>query len=632
MVSIVAPRLRNILTRQFSRIGLRPEVGMIPVAGIIGVLTAIAAVTFHELIKLLQVTLFQDRGADWLYGPGLWLLVVAPAGGGLAVGLITRYVLRSHGGHGMVDVIESVLRTRGFVKPISAVEKIVTSALTIGTGGSTGAEGPIVQIGAAISSGVGSLLAIPRHRMPLLVGCGTAAGVSSIFHCPIGGVFFTLEVILRDFSVRTLAPVVVASVVANVATYSIFEQIAGHPIFAHIGVDPYSAIFAVPKWVSKPEFNATWQQAIQFVVLGVICGLVGVALTRIMLAAERVFKPLDTLGPFRPALGGAIVGVTGVAFVLIFGRILHTYKPVPFHVFPMPAFFSDGYGVIRSMLDGSFGDHIASLGVVIGLLVCLLALKIFATAVTLASGGSGGVIAPALFLGAAAGQLMGAVMPVLGASPGHGPAFAIVGMGACLAAVVHAPLASMLILFELTVTPDVIVPAMLATVTAHGLARMVMSDSVYTLSLRQRGISPEAAQDMSSLRKYTIDHLKLLPITPLHAGDTARAAIAMSADTDQSSFVVLDGQGLYAGMVTGEELRPLLLDLEALPLVTIGDLMRTDIQPVRHTENLASLFDLFIRYNVDALPVGLEYNPMRTIGIVTREALLKHYQKHVNEQ
>ena len=632
MLSHIAPRLRVVVSRQMSRIGLRPEVGMIPVAALVGVLTSVAAVTFHELIKLLQQTVFQDRGAAWLYGPGLWLLVAAPAAGGLGVGLITRYLLRSKGGHGMVDVIESVLRTRGFVKPISAVEKIITSALTIGTGGSTGAEGPIVQIGAAISSGVGSLLAIPRHRMPLLVGCGTAAGVSSIFHCPIGGVFFTLEVILRDFSVRTLAPVVVASVVANVATYAIFDFMQRHAIFAHLGVDAYAAIFAVPKWDAKPEFATGTAQAMEFIVLGIVCGLVGVALTRAMLAGEKVFKPLDRLGPFRPALGGAIVGVTGVIFVLVFGWILHTDKPVPFHTFPMPAFFSDGYGVIRSMLDGSFGQQIPSVWIVICMLVCLVALKIFATSITLASGGSGGVIAPALFLGATSGELMGAVMPLVGGSSGHGPAFAIVGMGACLAAVVHAPLASMLILFELTVTPDVIVPAMLATVTAHGLARMVMTDSIYTLSLRHRGISPEAAQDMTSLRKFTIDHLKLLPIHPLHAGDTARQAIEQCIENDETSFVVLDKSGSYVGMVTDEELRPVMMDAEALPLVTIGDLMRTDIQPVRHTENLASLFDSFIRYNVDALPVGLEYNPKRTIGIVTREALLKHYQKHVNDQ
>jgi len=622
MFALLAARFKVILSRQLSRVGLRPEVGMIPIAGLIGVLTAMAAVTFHELIKLLVNVLFKDRGADWLYGPGLWLLVVAPAAGGLAVGLITRYLIRSHGGHGMVDVIESVLRTRGFVRPILAVEKILTSALTIGSGGSGGAEGPIVQIGAAISSGVGSMLAVPRHRMPLLVGCGTAAGISSIFHCPIGGVFFTLEVILRDFSVRTLAPVVVASVVANVATYSIFQ---------HIEPNSYAAIFAVPKWDAKPEFSLTTLSVVQFVILGLVCGLVGVALTRMMLAGEHAFKRLDKLGPFRPALGGAMVGVMGVLYVLSFGWILKTEKPVPFSVFPMPAFFSDGYGVVRSMLDGSFGQHIPSIAIVIGLLACLLALKLVATTITLTSGGSGGVIAPALFLGAAAGQLMGAVMPLLGANPGHGPAFAIVGMGACLAAIVHAPLASMLILFELTVTPDVIVPSMLAVITAHGLARMVMNDSVYTLSLRQRGISPEAAQDMTSLRKYTIDHLKLQPIHPLRPADTARQAIEQCIENDETSFVVLDPTGSYMGMVTDDELRPVMADPETLPLVTIGDLMRTDIPPVRHTENLASLFDLFVRYNVDALPVGLEYNPKRTIGIVTRDVLMKHYQKHIDE-
>ncbi|HEY0008458.1 MAG TPA: chloride channel protein, partial [Tepidisphaeraceae bacterium] len=152
MVSEFAVRFKVLAKRLLSRVGIREDTGLLPVAVLIGVLTAVAAVTFHELILLLVDNLYKRPGGAWLYGGGLWLLVVIPAAGGLCVGLISRFLLRSQGGHGVVDVIESVMRTRGFVRPITAIEKIITAAITIGTGGSTGAEGPIVQIGAAVSS------------------------------------------------------------------------------------------------------------------------------------------------------------------------------------------------------------------------------------------------------------------------------------------------------------------------------------------------------------------------------------------------------------------------------------------------------------------------------------------------
>ena len=612
-------RGKVLFRRSMLRVGLPPELGLIALAALIGVLTSIASIAFHQLIETIRDRLYVHGGMQ-LYEGRLWLLIAFPAAGGLFTGLFARYVMRGGaGGHGVVDVIESVIRTRGFVSPASAIEKMFTAAVTIGTGGSTGAEGPIIQIGAGISSAVGQLFAISRQRMPLLVGCGTAAGISSIFHCPMGGVMFTLEVILRDFSATTLVPVVVASIVANVATYAIFEKF-----------DPnqYHAIFAIPQELLKPDFTINAFGVVQFVMLGVLCGTVGVGLTRAMLAGEQWFRPFKWMGPFRPAFGAGLMGVIGVAYVLVFGRLLeHGHKPLPFDVYPMPAFFGDGYGVIRAMLSGDLGHYVQP-GVLVALLLTLPLLKIVATTCTLSSGGAGGVIAPALFLGAVTGSLLGVVSPHLGGSTNQGPSFAIVGMGACLAAVVHAPLASILILFELTLSPGVIVPAMLATVTAHGLARAVMPDSIYTLTLRQRGLSPEAAQDMSILRKYTIDHLKLEPIVPLVTSDPAQRVIDLASDSDRTNYVVVDPAGGFRGVVTGHEIRLMLLDTPAVPLMTVSEIMRDDVKPVRHTENLQTLFDLFLQYDIDAIPVGLEYDPNRTIGIVTRDALLQHYHRH----
>lgn len=601
-------------------LGVREDVLLNPVAVVIGLLTAVLAVAFHQLIEVLKHRLYENRSSESLYGNGLWMLVAIPAAGGLVVGLVTRFVLRTKEGHGVVDVIESVMRTRGFVRPVTAIEKILTSAITIGSGGSCGAEGPIIQIGAAVSSAVGRFLSISRHRMPLLVGCGVAAGISSIFHAPIGGVLFTLEIILHDFSVRTFVPVVVASVVANVATQALMGYIDPHG---------YQAIFWAPAHLFGSDFSVSWAQAVQFALLGVMCGVVGATQTKLMTLGERAFAPMKVLGPARPMVGGAILGLMGVAYVVVFSHLLHAPKPIPFDQYPMPAFFGDGYGVIQSILQGSFGEGM-SVKMTVTLLLSLIVLKLLGTTVTLCSGGSGGVIAPSLLLGATSGLLVGITLRGMGVTSALPEAMALVGMGAVLAAVVHAPLASILIVFELTQSPGVIVPAMLTVVVAHGMARILIRDSVYTSGLRQRGLTPEAA-DMSMLRKFAIDHLPLLPILPLRHTDPIQRALDLSAETDRVHFVVTDPAGAYMGMLTSTEIRQVLIDDAAIPLLTVGEVMRTDVHPVRHTDNLAHLFEKFVHHDVEALPVGLDADPTRTIGIVTRDSLMKHYQKRLRE-
>ncbi|HEY7117447.1 MAG TPA: chloride channel protein, partial [Tepidisphaeraceae bacterium] len=209
-------RVRVLANRLFSRMGMGEGSFLLVVAVLIGIITSAAAVAFHELILWIRGILYERLGPRVdLYGKGIVFLVILPALGGLAVGLILRYVVRAREGHGIVDVLEMVLRSKGNIRAAVAVEKIVTSGITIGSGGSAGAEGPIVQIGASIASGLGQLFRLTRISMPVLIGCGSAAGISAIFNSPIGGVLFTLEVILLDFSVRTFTPVVVASVVAN---------------------------------------------------------------------------------------------------------------------------------------------------------------------------------------------------------------------------------------------------------------------------------------------------------------------------------------------------------------------------------------------------------------------------------
>ena len=522
-----AARLRGAITRRLTRFGFREDSFLLVLAVFVGVITAAASVGFHELILLVRDMLYSNTGEAALYhGLGLSLLIVFPAAGGLVVGFVSKYLFRVREGHGIVDVMESVVTTSGFQSPLVALEKIVTAGVTIGSGGSAGAEGPIVQIGAGIASGIGQFFRVARSQMPVLIGCGSAAGISAIFNAPFGGVLFTLEVILQDFSIRAFTPVVVASVIAQVSELLLF-QLIHH-------TQEFHPIFAVSPDAIRGGEALRWGQVGNFVLLGLICGLVGVALTRLMYKTEQLFNGLRIPKVFKPAAGGVILGVMGILYILILGRfMLGVPKPVQFSVYPMPSFFGDGYGFIEQLLSPSYyTSHAVDAEKILVLLGCLCGIKIISTCVTLGSGGSGGVIAPSLFLGGTAGAVMGMVLQQLHVFHTVRPEeYALVGMGAALAAVVHAPLASILICFEVTEDYKVMVPAMLACVVATATARVLYTDSIYTLSLRLRGVRTGERADRGILRQLRVEDVTLEPASVVRAGEPFQKVLELSAAT-----------------------------------------------------------------------------------------------------
>jgi len=625
-LSSAGAHLRVLSGRALVRLGLREESFLLVLAVLVGVITATAAVAFHELIVLIRTLLYERTNAHVpLYGAGIVLLIALPALGGLVVGLVSTYVVRAREGHGVVDVMESVARSSGFIRPGVAVEKILTSAVTIGSGGSAGAEGPIVQIGAAIAAGVGSLFRVARPHMPLLIGCGSAAGISAIFNAPIGGVLFTLEVILRDFSLRTFTPVVLASVIANVTTQAIFRVIHDAP--------EYKAIFALPPEIVGRHVTRDWGQVGTFILLGTVCGLVGVTLTKLMYRSEALFGGMRLPRALRPALGGALLGVMGVAYVMIFGWLmLKTDKPFTFQHYPMPAFFGDGYGVIQQLLTPAFYAQ-PHTGAFLLLLAFLVGAKIVATCLTLSSGGSGGIIAPSLFLGAVTGAGLGLNLAWLRpGAPGVMPeVYALVGMGAVLAAVVHAPLASILIVFELTKDDKIILPAMLACIFATASARLVLPDSIYTLGLRRRGVRLGAAVDETLLRRLTVEQVDLEPATVVAMSDHFQRVLDLVSLTSASAFAVVDDKGTYAGMVVADDIQTALLAREAIPLLLVRDAMRPGVPLVRTSDDLAAALDAFARYDVDHLPVSVASAPTKVIGLISRAALMRRYQRGLTE-
>lgn len=616
-LKLAPTRVRVLSTRALSRLGFREDSFLIVLAVLIGMITAGAAVAFHEIIDITRNLLYQRVG-ERLYDRWLVMLIAWPALGGLAVGLISRYVFRAREGHGIVDVMESVIRSSGFIRPLVAIEKIITSGITIGTGGSAGAEGPIVQIGAAIASGTGQLFRISRQQMTIVIGCGAAAGISAIFDAPMGGLLFTLEVILQDFSIANMTPVVVASVIANVATKAIFQRLLHRP---------GNAIFALT--YDRPTFHLDWLQIQNFVILGLVCGLIGVTMTRLMYYAEKRFHRVPVPATIRPAVGGAMLGVLGIGYVLLFGRAFGRLKPVDFSVYPAPAFYGDGYGFIQTLFSGDFYRH-ADVWFWLGLLTFLVVAKLVGTCLTLGSGGSGGIIAPSLFLGATAGGAMGFMMKVVGlfdVSRVYPEAYAIVGMGAVLAAIVHAPLASILIVLELTYNPALVLPAMLAVVVATGTARLIYPDSIYTSVLRLRGIRFGPTGDVTVLHRLTVEQISLEPVSAVTFETPLQRLLDRTAETGVSDFVVVDQSGGYVGMIVADDIRTALIEREAVPLLVAGEIVRPDLPIVRSTDDLASVLDAFAKYEVSRLPVSLATNTHRIIGLISRTALMQRYHQ-----
>lgn len=623
MVSALADlliRVRVLVNRLSARLGFGENGFLVILAVLIGIVTAGAAVSFHELIRLIRERLYGAVSEHALYGSRLWLLAAFPAAGGLVVGLANLLFSRGKGGHGVVDVMETVTRASGWLRPGAALETLLTSAITIGTGGSAGAEGPIVQIGAAISSGFGRAFALARPHVPVLIGCGTAAGISAVFDAPIGGVIFTLEVILYDFSIRAFAPIVLASVIANVTTRAIFQHLQP-------GVD--NAIFFVPQSVGTAQ-NLNWPSLPNFVVLGLLCGGVGVTLTKLMYRTEELFRRLPLPRALKPAAGGAALGMLGMSYVVIFGwLLLDRLKPIDYYA--MPAFFGDGYRVIQQLFAASFYEQWdpAKLALVLAFLVMA---KLVGTCLTLGSGGSGGIIAPSLFLGATSGALLGLALQQLGFSAGVEIGFyALVGMGAVLAAVVHAPLAAILILFEVTQQRGVILPAMLASVVATATARLIFRDSIYTLSLRRRGVTVGTNSDLRILRRMTVDQVELDPVTAVKLDTPFEHLVKLTAESGAGDFVVFDRAGNYTGLVTADDVRAGLLEPEAIPLLLAGEVVRPEVPCVRSGDDLASVLETFSRFEVSRLPVCAGNNPGHVIGLISRGALMRRYHRALTE-
>jgi CIC family chloride channel protein len=565
---------------------------MVGAAVMVGLAGALGAVLFRLLIRSVQAVAFE--GFDAL--PGVFIEGIAaethdpievarhlawywriaiPAIGGLLVGPLIYFFAREARGHGVPEVMKAVAIRGGVIRARVVAVKALASAVSIGTGGSVGREGPIVQIGSAFGSAVGQLFKLNTAAVRTLVACGAAAGISATFNAPIAGAIFAAEIIVGDFAVIQFTPIVISSVVASVITR---YAIGNHPAFV------------VPHYEIISPF-----ELLPYMIAGIVAGLVAVAFIRTLTASEILFEKVPMPEWSKAAVGGAVVGVVALS---------------------LPEIYGVGYTTISSALSGSLPA---------ALMAMLVVAKIFATSVTIGSGGSGGVFAPSLFMGAMAGGVVGHLVELYfpGATASSG-AYSLVTMGAVVAAATHAPVSAIIIIFELTQEIDIIPALMTACVISTLVSQLLYRDSIYTTKLRRQGIDFFETKDPNVLKGLFVRDVIVRDPVVIPASTNFKTVLDLVVQSAHSQFYVADAHGRYLGAISLLELRRLIYEQETLQHVVVaGDLVDSTHPTVTDEVDLSVVMKIFSSSHIDEIAVVDFDDPSRLVGTVLEKDVIE---------
>lgn len=553
---------------------------MVLVAVVIGLAGGLCAVGFRELIHLGQVVFWQtpEYTLEYIYALPWWWKIAAPAGGGLLVGSIVHFFAREAKGHGVPEVMEAVALRGGRIRPRVVIAKMFASGVCIASGGSVGREGPIVQIGSSLGSTVGQWLGVGERRLRTLVGCGAAAGIAGTFNAPVAGALFAVEIILGDFGVSQFSPIVISSVAATVVSR---HFLGNFPAFE---VPPYT--------LEHPN------ELFAYAALGLLAGLLALLFIRVLYGFEDIWDAIRLPTPIKAAAGGAIIGLIALWYPHIYGV---------------------GYEAINGALRGEL---------VWDLLLVLAFVKILSVSITIGSGGSGGVFAPSLFIGAMAGGLVGTVVHSVWPDATAGPgAYALVGMGAVVAAGTHAPITAILIIFELTSEYTIILPLMISCIIATLLATRLQKSSIYTLKLLRRGVDIYQGQHVNVLRHLVVGDVMRDDFILVRPEERLMPVISQFIENPGGTAFVVDGDERLVGVITINEIRPIMADFHAYePLIIARDMMiERDFPSVAPDDTLDLVMKRLGSYRF-AVPV---IEDGRVVGVIWPEDVIQRYNAEI---
>ncbi len=549
---------------------------------LIGIVGGFASIFFKFLIRFFQTLLWGDSSALLeVATEKIWFLtILIPSIGGLFVGLLVYFGAREAKGHGVPEVMESVLLKGGVIRRRVSIVKALASSICIGSGGSVGREGPIVQISSSTASSIGQIFKIKGKGLRTLVASGAAAGIAGTFNAPIAGAMFAVEIVLGEFGVASFTPIVVASVIATLTT--------------HFFIGDFAA-FKVPKYT----LISVWEIG-PYILLGLISGLIAILFIKLLYLSEEKWDKLKFPDYFKPALGGLIIGIIGLKFPHIFGV---------------------GYESIDKALYNQIPFIFAFL---------LVFIKIISTSFTLGSGGSGGVFAPSLFMGAMTGNFIGQIFhyyfPNIISPPG---AYALVGMGAVVAAATHAPITAIIIIFELTNDYKIILPLMLTCIISSFITINLKEESIYTLKLKHKGIIFKEGKEVNILRSLFIKDILSQDYKTFLNTQNIGEIIDQAISGRYSIFHIINKNNELCGVITLNQLKSGIYQKDLIdPLVIAEDIAVPGIE-LDYNDNLEKAMELFGKHDLEEIPV---IKNGKFIGVIKRRDLIEAYNNEITKR
>ncbi len=522
-----------------------------------------------------------------------WQRIISPALGGLAGGLVLYLGLRLVGQQGSSNLLEVVVAGDGRLPFRTGVIRFVSALMTIGTGGSIGREGGIVQLSATLASKWGQLAKWPPYRLRLLVGCGAASGIAAAYNAPISGAVFASWIVLGNFSMNLFAPLVCSSVVATMVSRSFF------------GIKP---------WYSVPAFDFTSvAQLPWFVLLGVACGAMGAAFLKTLRWSQETFQKWRAPLYVRLTVGGLMVGLIATQF---------------------PEVWGNGYSVVNGLLQEPANMmHVASEDgrLLLLFLVGLLLAKLLATLATVGSGAVGGVFTPTLFLGASLGVSFGMALQLLGGAQQLPlTVFTVVGMGSMLSATTRSPLLAMIMILEISLDYSLMPALMLGCVMATLVANRLHSESIYTEPLRRKGLSvTEESTLPGAATERAVGDLMRAPVPPVRE-NTPLKDIADRFLTSPNNFLpVVDAQQRLIGVVALQDLKEYLGAGQELDAVIAYDVMRPPPKSLTPRQRLIEALPVALASEQRNIPVVSSYTENRLVGALARAEVLAIFSEAI---
>ena len=573
-------RLAHLSDRQF----------MILLAVPTGFLAGVAAVLIKFLTHSIRDFFFYlrtfDRNVDFMF-------FVLPAIGILLTIIVIRYIIRREVGHGIPGLLYALSRNKGIVKPYTTFASIITSALTVGFGGSVGLEGPSVSTGGSIGSNIGQLLKLNQKQINVLIGMGGAAALAAIFQAPITGVIFAMEVFMIDISMTALVPILISAFCAILTSYYFLGRAFEYEITIAESFIPSNSLY--------------------YVGLGVIVGLVSAYFMRIYFSIGKKFGKIEN--PWQRFIIAA----------LCLGAL----------IFVFPSLYGEGYETINAALNGkasdilqntmfqSFSDNI---WMVVLILVAIILFKAFATSLTFAAGGVGGTFAPALFLGATTGMVYALVVNELGGNLEVGK-FALVGMSGLVAGMLHAPLTGIFLIAEITNGYSLMVPLMVVAALSLAINRVFFKESIYTQSIAEKGVKVSFNKDETILNMMTSSHLIETNFSTIRPDKTLGDLVKIIASSQRNIFPVVAEDGEFKGHILFDDVRQFMFDT-SLYGTSVENIMVYPDYVINYDESMESIVQKFEeshKYNIVIVDNG------KYLGYISRANVFTTYQATLKE-